>query len=54
MLLLYNEAQAWASVFQKKFFVVILFGGGEGRNFGFVLTRYGEPMNKFIEGRTMS
>jgi hypothetical protein len=32
MLLLYNEAQAyaWASVFQKKIFVVILFWGREG------------------------
>jgi hypothetical protein len=36
MLLLYNEAQAyaWASVFQKKFFVVILFGGGGGERGG--------------------
>jgi hypothetical protein len=23
-------------------------GEGEGRNFGFVLTRYGEPMNKLV------
>jgi hypothetical protein len=29
-------------------------GEGTGRNFGFVLTRYGEPMNKLVEGRTMS